>query len=170
MRSLYDLDSVRPYWQELRNIGITPLTTPGDVGEAMADSSGTLLLVINSVCGCAAGHARPGVGLALQNERIPDRLYTVFAGVDRAATEKARDYITAYEPSSPAVALFKDGELVLMLERKQIEKTDAEGVAAILIRGFDKYCSSAGPSVAREIFESNFAPPECSSRLPEYRG
>jgi len=170
MQPLYDPDSVKPYWEELRNIGVIPLTTPGEVGEAMADSSGTLLLVINSVCGCAAGHARPGIGLALQNSKIPDRLYMVFAGVDRAATQKAREYIIAYEPSSPAVALFKDGELILMVERKQIEKTDAGGVAAILVKAFDKHCSSAGPSVAREIFESNFAPPECSSTLPEYKG
>jgi len=170
MRSLYDLEAVKPYREELENIGIKPVTTPAEVAAIFDNPEGTMLLVINSVCGCAAGHARPGIGLALQHDRIPDRLYTVFAGVDRAATEKAREYIPGFQPSSPSVALFENGELVLMLERKQIEITDAGGVAGILIEAFDKYCSSAGPSVPGDVFASNFAPPRCSSDLPGYEG
>jgi len=168
MQSLYDIDAVKPYWQELENIGIKPLTTPEEVEAIFERSGGTVLLVINSVCGCAAGHARPGIGLALQHMVIPDRLYTVFAGVDRDATEKAREYIPGYEPSSPSAALFKDGELVLMLERRLIESADAAGIAEILIKAFDKYCSAPGPSISADIFRSNFAPPRCSSTLPRF--
>jgi len=168
MQSLYDIDSVKPYWQELQNIGIKPLTTPEEVGAVFERSGDTMLLVINSVCGCAAGHARPGIGMALQHKVIPDRLYTVFAGVDRDATEKAREYIPGYEPSSPSVALFRDGELVFMLERRLIETADVAGVAEILIKVFDKYCSAPGPSVPAEIFRNNFAPPRCSSTLSRF--
>jgi putative YphP/YqiW family bacilliredoxin len=165
---LYDLEAVKPYWEELKNIGVKPATTPEEVAAIFDDSEGTMLLVINSVCGCAAGHARPGIGLALQHNRIPDKLYTVFAGVDREATLRAREHIHEYEPSSPSVALFKDGQLVLMLERRKIEMADAEGIAEILIKAFDKYCSSKGPSVTRDVFVSNFAPPRCSSTIPEF--
>jgi putative YphP/YqiW family bacilliredoxin len=170
MRSLYDLEAVKPYREELTNVGVKPLTTPEEVAAIFDDPEGTMLLVINSVCGCAAGHARPGIGLALQHDRIPDRLYTVFAGVDREATLRAREHIPGFQPSSPSVALFKDGQLVLMLERRLIEAADAKGVADILIEAFDKYCTSAGPSVSRKVFESNFAPPRCSSTLPEFEG
>jgi putative YphP/YqiW family bacilliredoxin len=170
MQSLYDLEAVKPYWEELKNIGITPLTTAAEVERAFENSEGTALLVINSVCGCAAGHARPGVGLALQNNVIPDRLYTVFAGVDGEATQRARDLIPGYAPSSPSIALFKDGKLAFMMERRHIERLDAVGVANLLIRVFEKYCSSEGPSVAREVFENNFAPPECSSKIPRIDG
>jgi putative YphP/YqiW family bacilliredoxin len=97
---LYDLEAVKPYWEELKNIGVKPATTPEEVAAIFDDSEGTMLLVINSVCGCAAGHARPGIGLALQHNRIPDKLYTVFAGVDREATLRAREHIHEYEPSS----------------------------------------------------------------------
>lgn len=166
MQSLYDLDAVKPYWEELKNIGVQPLTTSAEVEEAFADKTGTMLVLINSVCGCAAGHARPGAGLALQNSVIPDRLYTVFAGVDREATQKAREYIAGYQPSSPSIALFKDGELVYMMERKHIERIDAVGIANHLVEVFEKYCSAEGPSVSREAFENNFAPPECSSKIP----
>lgn len=166
MQSLYDLEAVRPYWEELENIGVTPLKTIDEVEKALGISKGTTLLVINSVCGCAAGHARPGVGLALQNRVIPDRLYTVFAGVERDATERAREYIPGYPPSSPSVALFKDGKLIFMLERRQIEQLDAVGVANELIEAFERHCSSEGPSVSIEVFENNFSDPECSSKIP----
>ena len=146
-------------------MGISPLTTSQQVDDAFMDKKGTMLLIINSVCGCAAGHARPGVGLALQHKVIPDNLYTVFAGVDLDATIKAREYIGGYEPSSPSVVLFKNGKLVLMMERKQIEGINAEGVSSELIRAFDKYCSAPGPSVSKEIFENNFTSPQCSSTL-----
>ena len=99
MQSIYNLELVRPYWEELERIGIKPLTTSQEVDDAFMANKGTTLLIINSVCGCAAGHARPGVGLALQHKAIPDNLYTVFAGVDREATIRAREYIGSHEPS-----------------------------------------------------------------------
>ncbi len=165
MQSIYDLESVRPYWEELDRIGVKPLTTSQEVDDAFVAKKGTTLLIINSVCGCAAGHARPGAGLALQHKIIPDNLYTVFAGVDLDATIKAREYIGGYEPSSPSIALFKNGKQVLMIERKQIEAMDAEGLCSRLIRAFDKYCTAPGPSVSKEIFENNFTSPRCSSTL-----
>ena len=109
MQSLYDVESVRYMWEELKNIGVRSLKTADEVDEVLGSESGTTLLVINSVCGCAAGHARPGVGLALQHKAIPDRSVTVFAGVDREATARARDYISDIPPSSPSVVLFKNG-------------------------------------------------------------
>jgi len=168
MKPLYDIESVRHMWVELNNIGVRSLITPDEVEKALDNKKGTTLLVINSVCGCAAGHARPGVGLALQNNIIPDNLVTVFAGVDRDATAKAREYLQDFAPSSPSVALFKDGQLVFMLHRNQIEKLDAEGVAAELTRAFEAYCSAKGPSVPREKFADNFSDPKCSSTIPKY--
>lgn len=169
MRPLYDLDSVRHMWEELENIGVRSLRTPGEVDEAIRNKKGTTLVVINSVCGCAAGHARPGIGLALQHGIIPDNLFTVFAGVNRDATQRAREYMDGFTPSSPSVALFKNGELVYMLHRKQIETLDAGGVASELIRAFDAFCSAKGPSVPKEKFENNFGPARCSSTIPKYQ-
>ncbi len=170
MQPLYDLDAVRPMSLELENIGIVSLKTSDDVDNALKNKPGTAIIVVNSVCGCAAGHARPGVGLALQNNLIPDHLFTVFAGVDREATQRAREYMSDVPPSSPSVALFKDGQLVFMLHRRQIEMMDAEDVAGILIEAFNEYCTAAGPSVPLEKFQDNFTPPQCSSRLPKYQG
>ncbi len=168
MRPLYDIEAVRHMWEELNNIGVSSLRTPEEVDTALSDKKGTILVVINSVCGCAAGHARPGVGLALQHNVIPDKMTTVFAGVDRDATQKAREYMPEITPSSPSVALFKDGELVYMLHRKQIEALDAGAVAEDLIHAFDAYCSAPGPSVPVEKFEDNFAAAKCSSTIPKY--
>ncbi len=156
MQALYDPKTVHPMWEELQNIGIRPLKTAGEVDDAMK-YKGTTLMVINSVCGCAAGHARPGIALALQHRVIPDHLVTVFAGVDREATQRARECMPDTPPSSPSVALFRDGKLAYALQRSQIEVIDAEGVARNLIRVFDYYCSAGGPSVPREVFEKNFA-------------
>ncbi len=158
MQALYNPETVRPMWEELQNIGVRPLKTAGEVDEVMK-KKGSTLMVINSVCGCAAGHARPGIALALQHSLIPDQLVTVFAGVDREATQRAREYIPDITPSSPAVALFEDGRLVYMLHR-QIEMMDARSVAVELTRAFDNYCSKTGPSVPKEIFEKNFASAE----------
>lgn len=155
MQALYDLETVRPMWEELENIGVRSLKTPEEVDEFLS-KKGTMLLIINSVCGCAAGHARPGIALALQNKIIPDRLVTVFAGVDREATQRARKYIPKTSPSSPSVALFKNGKLVYVLQRSQIEVISAEGVAKNLIRVFNYYCSAGGPSVPKETFEKSF--------------
>lgn len=166
MQSLYDRDAVKFMWQELEGVGVTPLTTSQDVEQFFADQTGTALLVFNSVCGCAAGNARPGVAMALQSDRIPDRRVTVFAGVDREAVEAARARMAGVPPSSPSVALFKDGKLVFMLERRHIEGSMATEVAARLIDAFNEHCSAAGPSVPKEqfsaIYGAEYEPP-CGS-------
>jgi len=156
MQSHYDREMVKPMWQELADIGVKPLTSAAEVDDFMASSTGTSLIVVNSVCGCAAGNARPGVALALQNNVIPDHLATVFAGVDREATDKARKYIKGYPPSSPSVALFKNGQVVFVLERHQIEGAPAEEVAAELTTAFDQHCSKGGPAVSHEQLKKAF--------------
>jgi putative YphP/YqiW family bacilliredoxin len=144
-------------WKELEDIGVAPLTTAEAVDQAMARHlPGTVMVLVNSVCGCAAGHARPGVALALQNQVIPDRLYTVFAGVDREAAQKAREYMKGMPPSSPSVALFKDGEMVFTLHRRQIELMDMDNVARHLAKAFDQYCVSPGPSVPLDVMAKAF--------------
>lgn len=125
---------------DLTNYGFTSLTTADEVDDILQNDEGTTLLVVNSVCGCAAANARPGAKLALQNSTKPDKLFTVFAGVDREATERAREYLLPYPPSSPSIALFKDGKLVHFLERHHIEGRSAEIIAANLKMAFDAYC------------------------------
>lgn len=134
---------VQPMRHELTHIGFQELNSPEDVDAAVTQPHGTLLMVVNSVCGCAAGKARPGVALALRHRVVPDRLATVFAGMEIDATERARSYFAGYPPSSPQIALFKDGELVHMLERKDIEGRDAEAIAADLTAAFDRHCAEA---------------------------
>jgi putative YphP/YqiW family bacilliredoxin len=129
--------------QELTQLGIQELRTPADVDAAVTAGSGTLMLVVNSVCGCAAGKARPGIALALRHQTRPDRVATVFAGADVDATERARSYFTGYQPSSPSIALFRDGQLVYMLERRNIENRDAYAIATELAGAFDKFCVTA---------------------------
>jgi putative YphP/YqiW family bacilliredoxin len=136
----YPPDLVRPMRQELTDIGIRELQTAQDAELALARNQGTTLLVVNSVCGCAAGNARPAVVAALRHPKVPEHLYTVFAGQDLDATAKAREYLGGYPPSSPSIALFRDRDLVLMLERKDIEGRSAREVAADLIAAFDRYC------------------------------
>jgi len=150
---------------ELTGIGVKELRAPADVDAAMTDKSGTLLLVVNSVCGCAAGNARPGVGLALQGDVIPDAMYSVFAGQDRAATERAREYLTGQPPSSPSVALFKNGELVYMMHRYMIEGRDANQVAMDLTAQFKQHCTAKGPSVSPEEFAKMPYARMCGSRF-----
>jgi putative YphP/YqiW family bacilliredoxin len=127
--------------QELSRLGIEELRTSADVDAAVTGTPGTLMIVVNSVCGCAAGKARPGVALALRHDVKPDRVATVFAGADEDATARARGYFTGRRPSSPSVALLRDGELVYMLERHQIENRTAEQIADELARAFDAYCA-----------------------------
>jgi putative YphP/YqiW family bacilliredoxin len=126
--------------EDLTRLGVEELKTAQEVDETIQNSKGTLMVVVNSICGCAAGKARPGVALALQHEVKPDKIATVFAGADIEATERARSYFTGYGPSSPSIALLKDGQLVYMLERYQIEGRDAEQIAGELTKAFDKYC------------------------------
>jgi putative YphP/YqiW family bacilliredoxin len=136
----YMKDMVQPMREDLTRVGITELRTPEEVVENLEDSKGTALLVINSVCGCAAGQCRPGVAKALQNEVKPDHLFTVFAGQDKEATAKAREYLAPYPPSSPSIALFKDGQLVHFIQRHQIEDRSAEMIASDLTAAFENYC------------------------------
>lgn len=136
----YMLDMIQPMRDELTNLGIKELRTPEEVEANVPDAKGTALIVINSVCGCAAGQCRPGVAQALQNEKLPDQLFTVFAGQDKEATAKAREYFAPYPPSSPSIALMKDGELVHFIERHQIENRSASDIAEDLTDAFNKYC------------------------------
>ncbi len=137
---MYPAELVAPMSQELNNMGVQSLTTPEEVINALDNMEGTSLLVVNSVCGCAAANARPGVRQALENGKTPSNLYTVFAGVDREATEKAREFLLPYPPSSPSIALFKDGKLVHFLERHHIEGRSAEIISANLKMAFDHFC------------------------------
>lgn len=166
---LYDPESVRPMEEELTAVGMTALRTPAEVDDLLA-RGGTALVVINSVCGCAAGNARPGVALALQHNRIPDHLATVFAGVDRDAVDRTRDHMGDLPPSSPCAALFKDGELVYALPRHQIEQMSAGMIASALVQAFDEYCTRKGPSVPREVYESQQRVRVCGSSIPMYGG
>ena len=136
----YMRDMVQPMRDELTSLGIKELTTPEEVEEVLPAPKGTTLVVVNSVCGCAAGQARPGVAIALENQVKPDHLYTVFAGQDKEATAKAREYFAPYPPSSPSIALLKDGELVHFIERHQVENRSAEEIAADLTDAFNRYC------------------------------
>ena len=131
---------VAPMRQELTRFGVTELRTGEDVDNAVRDTRGTLMIVVNSVCGCAAGKARPGVALALRHPVRPDVVATVFAGADVEATDRARGYFTGYAPSSPSIGLLRDGKLLYMLERSQIENRNAEEIAAMLTAQFDKFC------------------------------
>jgi putative YphP/YqiW family bacilliredoxin len=131
---------IKPMREDLTRLGFEELRTVEAVDETIQKSQGTLMVVVNSVCGCAAGKARPGVALALQSDRKPDKVATVFAGADIEATERARSYFTGYGPSSPSIALLKDGKLVYMLERYQIEGRDAHQIAGELTKAFEQYC------------------------------
>jgi putative YphP/YqiW family bacilliredoxin len=133
---------IRPMREELTRLGAEELKTPEAVDEAVASNKGTLMVIVNSICGCAAGKARPGVAMALQHEVKPDKVATVFAGADIEATERARSYFKGYRPSSPSIAILKDGELVYMLERFQIEGRDASQIAQELASAFDQYCAN----------------------------
>jgi putative YphP/YqiW family bacilliredoxin len=139
---------IKPMREDLTRIGVEETRTPEEVERAINETKGTLLVVVNSVCGCAAGKARPGIAMALQNESKPDRTITVFAGADIEATTKAREHFAPYPPSSPQIGLFKDGRLVFMLERHQIENRFAEQIAQELTQAFDRYCAPAGAATA----------------------
>ena len=126
--------------EELTDIGIKELTTPEEVDAVFSDARGNMLLVINSVCGCAAGNARPGIRLAMGHTKKPERVYSVFAGQDKQATARAREYFSDYPPSSPSFALFKDGEIKAMIPRHRIEGRTAQEVSDDLVMIFDTFC------------------------------
>ena len=134
---------VAPMRDELTRLGVVEWRTAEDVDKGIAETPGTVMVVVNSVCGCAAGRARPGVALALQHSVKPDLVASVFAGADVDATEKARSYLTGYPPSSPAVALLQNGKLVYLMERHQIVNQEADAIARDLTTAFDKHCMNA---------------------------
>lgn len=138
---MYPEQIVTPMRAELTQNGFTELRSAAEVDNTMQTAQGTTLLVVNSVCGCAAGAARPGVLLALQQGKRPEKLTTVFAGVDKEAVDKARQYLMPYPPSSPAIALFKDGKLVHILERHHIEGRSADMIAGNLAMAFEQFCN-----------------------------
>ncbi len=136
---MYPAELVKPMREDLTTVGFEELHTPEAVDMALA-KEGTTLVVVNSVCGCAAANARPGARMSLQNTKKPDHIVTVFAGVDKEAVEKAREYMIPFPPSSPSMALFKDGELVHMLERHHIEGRPAELISENLVDAYNEYC------------------------------
>jgi putative YphP/YqiW family bacilliredoxin len=139
---MYPEMMVVPMREELTRVGIKETRTAAEVDAALA-TPGTTLLVVNSICGCAAGKMRPGVRLALQNTTLPDNSVTVFAGQDREATERARSYFTGHPPTSPAVAILRDGKLVYLMQRSAIETNTAQAIAGELARAFDEFCVKA---------------------------
>jgi len=138
---MYDERFVTPMRQELTRLGFSEMRTADEVDRTLEDAKGTALVVVNSVCGCSARMARPAVRIALENPIKPEVLTTVFAGQDAEATERARSYFTGYAPSSPSISLMKDGKLVFMLERFQIEGRPAEEIAHDLVNAFNRYCA-----------------------------
>ncbi|MCB0529501.1 MAG: BrxA/BrxB family bacilliredoxin [Saprospiraceae bacterium] len=137
---MYPIALTTPMAQDLTDHGFESLSTPADVEQVFDNQQGTALLVVNSVCGCAAAMARPGAKRSLASEKRPEKLYTVFAGVDVEATAKAREFLLPYPPSSPSIALFKDGKLVHFLERRHIEGRPAEAIAANLQAAYEQFC------------------------------
>jgi putative YphP/YqiW family bacilliredoxin len=136
---MYDPDLVQPMREEVTRLGVKELKTPADV-EAAVKLPGTTLIFVNSVCGCAAGGARPGLRTALMNAKKPTNMFTVFAGMETQATEKAREFFKPYRPSSPQIAMFKDGKLVKMIQRQDIEGKQPADVARALTEAFNEHC------------------------------
>jgi putative YphP/YqiW family bacilliredoxin len=138
---MYSEIMLTPMREELKRLGIAELRTPEEVDRALSSQPGTVLVIVNSICGCAAGRMRPAVRLALQNATRPERAYSVFAGQEKEATDRARSYFTGYPPSSPSVAILQDGKLVYMMQRRDIESREAPAIAADLKAAFDKFCA-----------------------------
>ena len=168
---LYDQDAVQPMRDALIAVGFGELLTTKDVDNAInVNDDKTVLVMINSVCGCAAGSARPGISLALQHNVIPDRLVTGFAGQERDAVERIRHYISGYPPSSPSIAIFKNGKLMYFMQRYNIEGRSAEEIAADLREAFDELCTNQGPSIPPDVFEKVTYAVQCGSKIPLYKG
>jgi len=168
---MYDQNAVQPMRDELIAVGFEELLTAESVDAAIKSNEGkTVLVFINSVCGCAAGSARPGVSLALQNDIIPDKLYTGFAGQERDAVDRIRQHINGFPPSSPSIALFKNGELVHFVPRLNIEGYSAEQIATNLKNVFNKNCSGKGPSITPEQFAQVENAKACGSKIPLFHG
>ena len=167
---MYDQDAVQPMRDELVAVGFEELLSAEDVDNAIkTNDDKTVLVMINSVCGCAAGSARPGVSLALQNDIIPDKIYTGFAGQERDAVERIRQHIKGFPPSSPSIALFKNGELVHFVPRLNIEGYTAEQIAQDLKQVFKEKCSAKGPSITQEQFSQVMYAKSCGSKIPLFK-
>ena len=162
----YDPQEVKPMIEELTNVGVESLTDAESVDKMIGAAPGTTLLVVNSVCGCAAGNCRPGVSLALQHSVIPDNLGTVFAGMDTEAVARARELMGGVPPSSPCIAMFKDQKPIGILERRPIERMTAAEISETLTKMFDEQCTRKGPSVPPEVFEENDPVKRCGSSIP----
>jgi len=132
---------VVPMREELTRLGVQELRTASEVDSVLSSKEGTVMVVVNSICGCAAGRMRPAVRQAMEHPVLPDKVVTVFAGQDRDATEQARSYFTGYQPSSPSIGLLREGQLVFMLERHDIEHREADDIAGDLIAAFNKFCA-----------------------------
>ena len=139
---MYPEIMVIPMREELTRLGIEELRTANDVDRVLTGYPGTTMVIVNSICGCAAGRMRPAVRLALQHARIPNSIVSVFAGQDKEATERAREYFTGYPPSSPSIAILRDGKLIYMMERRQIERREAPEIAADLKAAFEQFCET----------------------------
>ena len=137
---MYDEEMVTPMREELTQLGIKETRSPSEVDGFLKDSKGTTLVVVNSVCGCAAANARPAVSLAMRHQKLPENAITVFAGNDAEATARARSYFVGYQPSSPQIALIKDGEVVFMLERHNISGRSAQDIASQMVEAFNEFC------------------------------
>jgi putative YphP/YqiW family bacilliredoxin len=138
---MYPEIMVIPMREELTRVGVQELRTAQEVDRAIVNQPGTTLVIVNSICGCAAGRMRPAVRAALQNSVRPEKMFSVFAGQDTEATERARSYFTGYPPSSPSIALLRDGKLIYMMQRSDIEHREAADIAAELKKAFDKFCA-----------------------------
>jgi len=145
---MYPEIMVIPMREELTRLGIQELRTAEEVDRAIASQPGTTMVVVNSICGCAAGRMRPAVRLALQNPARPEKMFSVFAGQDREATDRARRYFTGYPPSSPCIALLRDGKLVHMMQRSDIEHREAADIAVELSKVFDRFCGQPAASTS----------------------
>ena len=167
---MYDPNAVQPMRDELVACGFEELLSSEDVDNVLGQKNDkTVLVVLNSVCGCAAGGARPGAILALQNDKIPDKIVTVFAGMERDAVDCLRKkYLSAFTPTSPLMALMKNGEVIHILHRFNIEGRSAQQIASELVDVFNKNCSAKGPSISPEDFKKVLNAKACGSKIPKF--
>ena len=164
---MYPEEAILPMREELSVVGFEHLKTAGEVDQVVKGTKGVTMCVINSVCGCAAGAARPGVALALQNKVIPDKLVTVFAGMEKDAVQRVRElHAGLAQPSSPSIVFFKDGEAATVMERRHIEGRGPQEIARDLAGAFDKLCSRKGPSIPPEEFAKLTHAKVCGSTIP----
>ena len=168
---MYDQNAVQHMRDELVAVGFNELLSSEEVENAINTSDDkTTLVMINSVCGCAAGSARPGISQALQNEIIPDKLFTGFAGQEKEAVEKIRELVGGFPPSSPSIALFKNGEVIHFMQRHQIEGKMPEEISDYWREVFNKHCSNKGPSISPENFAEVMHAKSCGSKIPLFKG